>query len=55
MEEVNATRLKIQESLQELEAHKSKRLTARNEMINLAKALERAQVLAVVCPDSSAN
>jgi hypothetical protein len=37
MEEVNETRLKIQESMKELESHKSKRLAARNEMIHLAK------------------
>ena len=43
MEEVNETRLKIQESMKELEAHKAKRLAARNEMISLAKALEKAE------------
>jgi hypothetical protein len=37
MEEVNETRQKIQESMKELEAHKAKRLAARNEMIHLAK------------------
>lgn len=36
------TRAKIEESLKELEGHKAKRLAARNEMITLAKALERA-------------
>lgn len=43
LEEVNETRLKIEESLRELESHKSKRLAARNEMIHLAKALEKAE------------
>jgi hypothetical protein len=37
MDEVNETRVKIEESLKELEAHKQKRLAARNEMIQLAK------------------
>jgi hypothetical protein len=37
LEEVNETRLKIQESMKELEEHKTKRLAARNEMISLAK------------------
>lgn len=37
LDEVNETRLKIEESLRELEAHKAKRLAARNEMISLAK------------------
>ncbi len=40
MEEVNETRQRIQESLKELEAHKAKRLAARNEMILLAKVSE---------------
>jgi hypothetical protein len=44
MEEVNETRQKIEESLRELEAHKTKRLAARNEMISLAKALEKAEL-----------
>lgn len=43
LQEVNETRQKIEESLQELAAHKAKRLQARNEMVALAKALERAQ------------
>lgn len=41
--EVTETRVRIEESMKEMEAHKAKRLAARNEMIGLAKSLERAQ------------
>lgn len=41
--QINETKSKIQESLKELESHKAKRMAARNEMIHLAKALDRAQ------------
>lgn len=37
VEEVANTRQMIEESMRELEAHKAKRLAARNEMITLAK------------------
>ncbi len=43
VEEVAETRVRIEESVKEMEAHKAKRLAARNEMIGLAKSLERAQ------------
>ena len=48
MEEVNETRQRIEESLKELEAHKHKRLAARNEMISLAKSLEVSLTLVVL-------
>mmetsp|Transcript_23340 Transcript_23340/g.31989 ORF Transcript_23340/g.31989 Transcript_23340/m.31989 type:complete len:425 (+) Transcript_23340:1-1275(+) len=43
-EEVSETLVRFEESKKEMEAHKAKRLAARNEMINLAKSLERAQL-----------
>ena len=42
-EEVKESRQKIEDSLRELEEHKNKRLTARNEMLGLIKAVEKAE------------
>jgi hypothetical protein len=44
VEEVAHTRQLIQESMREMEAHKAKRLAARNEMITLAKVGSDADI-----------
>jgi chromosome segregation ATPase len=44
VEQVQEAHKQVQDATRELEAHKAKRLAARNEMIGMAQALEKAQV-----------